>query len=358
MKILLAFDSFKNCMTAEDACRAAADGLLKALPDAHIVALPLSDGGEGMVQCVARQHEVEWVEVPVHGPLMEEITARYAISDTGIAFMEMAAASGLELVPESLRNPLKTTTFGVGEMLLDAARRGCTKIILGIGGSATCDAGEGMISCLEAHGVFDQKPKVTIPPVVIAADVDNPLYGPNGAACVFAPQKGASPADVLILEERLRRFAEDTVLRGQASPELALAPGAGAAGGLGYGLMAYLKATMHAGIDILLDLVDFDEHLRHADLVITGEGASDRQTLMGKVPFGVLSRVHQTVPVHIFSGKVEDEDALLAAGFASVRSINAGDPRPLSLLLHRDIAMHNLSSSLSAFACSKQASGS
>lgn len=345
MKIICAFDSFKGCMTAKEACHAAASGLRERHSfdhaqddlDAEIVCLPMSDGGEGMVECIAEAVGATMVSVKVHDPLMQMIEAQYALSaDGSTAYMEMAAASGLPLVPKDKRNPMLTTTYGVGDMILDAVGRGCKRIVMGIGGSATCDGGKGMIECLEGH--------LPLPiETIVASDVSNPLYGENGAAYVFAPQKGATPEQVQLLDERLRCFARETEAKGIALPHLAHHPGAGAAGGLGYGLMAYLGARLQSGIDLLLDTIHFDEKIKGADFILTGEGKSDRQTLMGKVPDGILKRAkRQGIPVHLFSGAIEDASELQEAGFASVRSINENDHRPLEVLMLKEVAMQNL----------------
>lgn len=305
----------------------------------------MSDGGEGMVDCITGAVASEMIDVQVHDPLVQPIVAQYALSADGrAAYMEMAAASGLTLVPEDKRNPMLTTTFGVGEMILDAVKRGCRKIVMGIGGSATCDGGRGMIECLESHlplsagGEFAESIEI-----VVASDVSNPLYGPNGAAYVFAPQKGATPEQVCLLDERLRAFAREMEAKGIAHPTLAEHPGAGAAGGLGYGLMAYLGATLLSGIDLLLDTIHFDKQIKDADFILTGEGKSDRQTLMGKVPQGVLNRAgRQGIPVHLLSGAIEDAAELTKAGFVSVHSINENDTRPLDILMQKDVATENI----------------
>lgn len=343
MKIICAFDSFKGCMTAKEACHAAASGLHERFPDAEIMCLPMSDGGEGMVDCIAEAVGATMVSVNVHDPLMQIIEAQYAISTDGTtAYMEMAAASGLTLVPKEKRNPMLTTTYGVGDMILDAARRGCTKIVMGIGGSATCDGGQGMIECLQDHLPLSVE-------IVVASDVSNPLYGENGAAFVFAPQKGANHELVRLLDERLRAFAHATEAKGLAQPDLAEHPGAGAAGGLGYGLMAYLGATMQSGINLLLYTIGFDEKIRGAGFILTGEGKSDKQTLMGKVPQGILCRAQRaSIPVHLLSGSIEDAALLKDAGFASISSINSKDKRPLYLLLQKDVALHNMKQSANA----------
>ncbi len=346
MRVILAFDSFKGCISAEDACDAAAHAVRSVLPHADVVQLPLSDGGEGLVECVARMLPVSLITIPVHGPLHDEVSATYAISaDGSTAYMEMAAASGLPLVPIDKRNPLLTTTYGVGDMIADAAARHCRHIVMGIGGSATCDGGQGMLQSLADHGyAMPADPSSSpLPSIVVACDVTNPLYGDNGAARIFAPQKGATPEQVEQLEQSLRAFAQRTEELGIAERRLAHSPGTGAAGGLGYALVAYLNAKLCSGIDTMLSLVSFDKHVQDADLVITGEGHSDEQTLMGKVPHGVLTRAEAAgVPVHLLSGGVDDVDLLMQAGFATAGSINEGDGRPLCDLLIPETAKSNL----------------
>ena len=344
MKVVLAFDSFKGCMSADDACRAASHGIFMSSLSTEVVPLPLSDGGEGLVDCVSKLIPVEKVNCKAHSPLLVDMDASYAISEDGTtAYMEMAAAAGLTLVPLHKRNPLLTSTYGVGDMIADAMRRGCSRIIMGIGGSATCDGGHGMLDSLRDKRIsFDSVPSITV-----ACDVTNPLYGTNGAAYVFGPQKGATPEQVIELDERLRDFARDLERRGLATPDMAYTPGAGAAGGLGYGLLACLHATLKPGIDIILDIADFDAAIADADLVITGEGKSDAQTLMGKVPQGVLKRcMRNGIPCHLLSGAIENADDLKAAGFASVSSINTGDSRPIDILMQREIAMENMESAV------------
>lgn len=349
-KIVLAFDSFKGCMTAEEACRTAAEAIHEVLPQAEVVECPLSDGGEGLVDCVEKMLSVKRVYLKAHDPLMNIIDASYVISNDGkTAYMEMAATSGLTLVPYEKRNPMLTTTYGVGDMIMDAARRGCKEIVMGIGGSATCDGGRGMIQCLKDNGyalpftnTYHPTSNTQLPHITVASDVTNPLYGKLGAAYVFAPQKGATPEQVKILDERLREFAKETENSGLATSDLALYPGAGAAGGLGYGLMAYLKAELKSGIEIILNINAFDDAINGASLIITGEGKSDVQTLMGKVPHGVLKHGKEhDIPVWLISGGIENEE-LLAQHFAVVKSINEGDERPLATLMQPDVAKGNL----------------
>ena len=355
MKIILAFDSFKGCISAGQACDAAYRAIRRRLPDATVVRLPMSDGGEGLVSCVSRFREVRMVTMRAHGPLMDELDATYAMSPDGkTAYMEMAATSGLTLVPEARRNPLLTTTYGVGEMVVDAARRGVRHIMMGIGGSATNDGGAGMIEAIEASGLKQSE----LPSMTVACDVDNPLCGPRGASAVFGPQKGATPEMVTVLDRRLEAFANDLISRGMATREMMNTPGSGAAGGLGFGLMAYLKAELKPGIDLLLDMAGIDAELQDADLVITGEGRSDAQTLMGKVPHGILKRASRAgVPVYLLSGSIDDPEGVLGGSgsgarcsnsFQLVRSINEGDTRPLEELLSPEVAFENLSRSVSS----------
>ena len=350
MKIVLAFDSFKGCITAQEACHTAAMAIREVLPHSEVVECPLSDGGEGLVECVEKRLNVKHIHLKAHDPLMNIIDASYVISYDGkTAYMEMAATSGLPLVPEDKQNPMLTTTYGVGDMIIDAAKRGCKEIVMGIGGSATCDGGRGMIQCLRDNGyslpssnTYHPTPITQLPHITVASDVTNPLYGELGASYVFAPQKGATPEQVKILDEKLREFAKETETLGLATPSLALHPGAGAAGGLGYGLMAYLKAEMKSGIDIILSISAFDQAIKDASLIITGEGKSDAQTLMGKVPYGVLKHGKEhNIPVWLISGGIENE-GLLAQHFDMVKSINEGDTRPLSMLLQSSIAKENL----------------
>lgn len=312
--------------------------------DAKIVEVPLSDGGEGLVSCVQKMLPAATVSIEVHGPLMEKVVAEYAISADGkTGYMEMAAASGLTLVPADRRNPMLATTYGVGEMIADALHRGCKHIVMGIGGSATCDGGRGMIEALRDKDALNADCKLTV-----ACDVNNPLFGKNGAAYIFAPQKGATPEQVALLDEQLRDFARETEEAGLATPDLADYPGAGAAGGLGYALLAYLKAELHSGIDIVLDLANFDKTICDADLVITGEGCSDRQTLMGKVPHGVLKRCKKAdVNVWLISGAINDASGVLADAFDMASSINEGDSRSLEELMQPAVAKENMQKTIS-----------
>ena len=370
MKIVLAFDSFKGCLSAQEVCRAAKDGILSVRKDAEVVSVPLSDGGEGLVQCFLRMGKAREVSVKVHGPLMEEVEATYAISHDGeIAYMEMASACGLTLVPEERRNVMDATTYGLGEMMVDAWERGVKRIVLGIGGSATCDAGMGMLEALKSqhflsgdtskrvlpqpqnrhrrHRLTDivdiDQPTSTTSILTVACDVDNPLFGELGAAHVFAPQKGATPEQVEMLDRRLRAFAMATEEKGLALPEDAFYPGVGAAGGLGYALLTYLGAELKSGIEVVMEACGFDEALRGADMVLTGEGCSDCQTLYGKVAAGVLRKAkEQGVKTVLMSGQVKEKEALMAGGFGRLMCVNEGDGRPLEVLMLPEVARENI----------------
>ncbi len=345
-KIVVAFDSFKGCLSAEVACQTAAEAIRSSHPSTQVIEIPMSDGGEGLVHAVkgymSAVHDVQLQSICLraHGPLMEPVTAEYIISADGrTAYMEMASTCGLPLVPIDRRNPMLTTTYGVGEMLVDAFRRGAKQIIMGIGGSATNDGGMGMLQAIRDQGVKNNE----LPPITVACDVTNPLCGPMGASAIFAPQKGATPEMIPMLESRLRTFAEEAVAKGIATREMMEHPGAGAAGGLGFGLMAYLHAELKSGIDILLDIVGFDQQLNETDWVLTGEGKSDEQTLMGKVPHGLLKRCQKAdVPIILLSGAIEDPHGQLAQAFHLAASINANDHRPLAELMRPDVAKQNL----------------
>ena len=322
-KIIVAIDSFKGCLTSAEANQAACEGILDRMPEAKVVQVPVSDGGEGWLEAFRAAMGGSIVEVNVKDPLMRPIVAQYLIQgDTAV--IEIAKASGLTLLKPEERNPMVATSYGTGQLVVDAIRRGCKHIIVGLGGSATSDCGIGMLEAIENADYKDVR-------FTIATDVTNPLCGENGAAHIFGPQKGATPEMVEALDARAKHFAEaSTKHLGRDCQNM---PGAGAAGGLGYAFLQYMKAECRSGIDLLLDTIHFDDLLQDADLVITGEGSADRQTLMGKLPFGILQRARkQNVPVMLIAGRIADEQILLDAGFSRVACIN-----PLGLPL--DIAM-------------------
>lgn len=345
-KIIVAIDSFKGCLTSIEANRAAVEGILARMPETEVLPIPVSDGGEGWLEAfrsptptpspVGRgtsptptlpSREGVVVEVDVRDPLMRHVTAPYLVmGDTAV--IEMAKASGLTLLNEEERNPMIATSYGTGQLVADAVRRGCRHIIVGLGGSATSDCGIGMLRAIidnfAKHGSWIDVHELDAVHFTIATDVTNPLCGENGAAHVFAPQKGATQEMVQLLDARAKRFAE--VSARHFGYDRQKEPGAGAAGGLGYAFLQYMNAERRSGIDLLLDTIGFDRLLDSASLVITGEGTSDRQTLMGKVPYGILQRAkaHQ-VPVALIAGRIEDRQELLHAGFSQVLCINPPD---------------------------------
>lgn len=344
MKCLIVFDSWKGCMRSDEANLAARQGILDAAPSAEVVCLQASDGGEGMLEAFMSAMGGTMVRIRVHDPLMRPIEAEYAVaSDTAI--IEVARACGLTLLSPDERNPMEATSYGVGELVVDAYRRGCRQFIIGLGGSGTSDAGRGMLQAildtvgnfsLAGNDVFNKSCSF-----ILASDVQNPLFGPNGAAHVFSPQKGATPEMVTLLDRQAKEFAEwaKTVCGHDCSHN----PGAGAAGGLGYAFMQFLGAECRSGIDLLLDAYQFDNLLEGADYVLTGEGSADRQTLMGKLPYGVMRRASSRhVPTLLFSGKLSDEAELLNAGFAKAICINPPS-LPLSEAIRKDVAISRLS---------------
>ena len=308
MTTLLALDSFKGCLTAPEAVDAAAS----ALVGHDVRRMPLSDGGEGFAACLAGCLGGVFRSVPAHDPLGRPTDARYALLDGGrIAVIETAAASGLTLLKPAELNPLIASSVGTGELMQDAVKQGVEEIWIGLGGTGVMDCGAGLLQALDPlpddlriHAFYD---------------VDVPLTGPTGAPAVFGPQKGADAKGVAELEERFRRQAQ--AWKEQYGIDAERLPGAGAAGGIGAALAVCLGAVMHAGIEAVLEAVHFAEIVRECDLVLTGEGKADKQTLTGKVPFGVLRatrRYAPGTPVILLAGKVDDRDELLAAGFNAV----------------------------------------
>ncbi len=319
MKFLIAPDKFKGALNAREAAENIAKGLRDALPDAKIEIVPMADGGEGTVEVICNARGGSWVQCKAHDPLGREIDACYAwIGDEKVAVMEMSEAAGMRRLSENERDPIRANTFGVGEMILDAARRGAAEIIIGLGGSATNDGGSGMaravgfrfcsgakelsggvselrdltrIEAPVAAGVSPANSRtqpIRLPPqlnIIAAVDVKNPLLGENGATRVFAPQKGATKDDIDILERALTTLAD--VVGKEFGFDYRNEPGAGAAGGLGFGLMSFCGAKIRPGFDVVAEAVGLEAKIEDADIVITGEGSLDRQTLEGKTPVGV-----------------------------------------------------------------------
>lgn len=281
-------------------------------PDAEVVELPLADGGEGTLEVLATAMNATPMSAPVHNPLGRIIQASYAVTgDTAI--IEVAQAVGLSLLTPRERNPLKASSAGLGELLLAAYNQGCRHFIIGLGGTATCDGGVGMLS---VPGID----KLCYASIELLCDVDAPFLGPRGAASVFAPQKGANPEDVEVLEARMREQAKR--LHAETGLDVSDMPGAGAAGGLAGALMAEFGARRFSGIERILELVHFRAAIKGSDLIITGEGKSDAQTLMGKVPMGVLQNAHG-IPVALLSGRIDDREALEQAGFDPIVEVSS-----------------------------------
>ncbi|MBS6507161.1 MAG: glycerate kinase [Paraclostridium bifermentans] len=315
MKIVISIDSLKGSLTSIEAANAIKKGILSVDNKSDVVIMPLADGGEGTVEALVQGMNGEEKVISVTGPINEKVNATYGIlKETNTAIIEMAQASGLPLVPEELRNPLNTTTYGVGEIIKEAIEKGCRNFIVGIGGSATNDCGVGMLQALGFEFYDENDNLVKLGGKVlnqikriktdnklkeldecnfkIACDVNNPLYGENGAAYIYGPQKGATEEIVKELDKGLKNFAE--VVKKDLGKDIAHIEGAGAAGGLGFGFLGFLNSKLESGIKIILDEIKLEEVVKDADIVITGEGRLDNQTAMGKAPIGVakLAKKH------------------------------------------------------------------
>lgn len=317
MKFLIAPDSFKGSLTAKEVAEAIKTGISRVYQDAEYELVPMADGGEGTVRSLVDATNGLIVKKEVHNPLNEMATAYYGIlGDHSAAVIEMAQASGIQYVNEKTHNPMITTTYGTGELILDAIKHGMRKIILGIGGSATNDGGAGMAQALGAdlldannHELpfgggalrdldhidisrIDSRIKDT--EILIASDVDNPLTGPNGSSAVFGPQKGATPKMVAELDKCLHHYAE--VIKRDLNKDVEQVPGAGAAGGLGAGLMAFTNSQMKKGVDLVVDFTHLKKRAKGADFVFTGEGGIDFQTKFGKTPYGTARAAKEAAP--------------------------------------------------------------
>lgn len=383
MKVVIAIDSLKGCLTSRQANEAAREAVLQRWPDTDVTCLPVSDGGEGFLDAIEGTGNYQRITLRVLDPLRRPIEAQYLMCGHHAA-IEMAQASGIALLKPEERDPLCATSYGTGQLIADALRRGATDIIVGLGGSATSDCGKGMLESMaplmsprKGGGMpFPlsspvQALDIPLPimgedgrelSIVLATDVTNPLLGSQGAAHTFARQKAApdmTPAqlDAIVeeLESRASAFAAESAAR--LGHDLSREAGAGAAGGVGYALMQYLGARRVSGIDYVLNLSNFDRLVCDADLVITGEGRADSQTLMGKVPMGILQHTRDlfasrhSLPasspkpsapkVILLAGQVHDRDALLRAGFAHVVPITPTD-MPLSVALQPQVARRNI----------------
>lgn len=349
MKILLAPDKFRGSLTALDVCNAMRDGILAANPTAEVIAIPMADGGEGTAEILTQDADGFFVETEVMDPLWRPIRANFGMTpNRQTAFLEMASASGLKLLRSEERNPLKTSTYGTGELIIKAIEAGAKHIILGIGGSATTDAGIGMAAALgwrfcdktgnelEPIGENLLHIEQIIPPdsplidvtIDVACDVTAPLFGSSGAAYVYGPQKGADEAAVKTLDAGLQHVA--AVIQRDFGIDLAHQPGTGAAGGLGFGLLFFLKANLKEGVKIVMEQTHFEEQLAGVDLVFTGEGKMDEQTLQGKLIAGIARAAKErNIPVIALCGTLLlTTHDIQSLGLSYARSIL---PRPMAL---------------------------
>ena len=362
--IIVAFDSFKGSLTSLEAGEAFALGINDILPDAETIVLPIADGGEGIAEAIVAARSGTFVDTIASDPLGRCIAAHYGIVDGGTtAVIPLSAASGITLLTTEERNPLLATTYGTGELIIDALSRGCKRIIVGLGGSATCDGGVGMLRALgykflDANGVELSGAAINILERVatisdaavdrrlkgvelcIAVDVDNPLCGERGAAHIFAPQKGASLDEVLRLDSALSHYAD--VVAECFGRDVRAVAGAGAAGGVGYAFVAVMGCALRAGIELILDTLNFDTLLASADLVVTGEGRLDAQTVMGKAPSGVLRRAKQQgVRCIAVGGSVSMCESLECSAFAAIYS-STPEGMPLAEAMSPAVAKSNL----------------
>lgn len=357
MKVVIAIDSFKGCLSSAEANEAARQGVLDVCPDAEVVCLEMSDGGEGWLSALEQAVGGEYVSCEVHDPLMRPIQSCY-LRKGETAYIESAKVIGLPLLKLRERNPLQATSYGLGELIFHAVEGGCREIVVGLGGSATSDVGRGMLKGIEDQ--MDADHAATIHPFsdevryVVATDVTSPLYGPNGAARLFAPQKGATAEQV----EQLETISQETAMHNKAQMgyDCSGKPGAGAAGGLGYAFMQHFGAEVRSGAELLLDLLGFDRQIADADLIVTGEGSADRQTLLGKLPQRILERCkRQGKPTVLIAGKTSDGPTLLSSGFSAVRCVN---PAGISEkeAMRKPVALRHIRKSLAELAASVVAS--
>ena len=362
-KIVLAIDSFKGCLSSKEIEQCIAEEIHRILPSCQTVCIPIADGGEGMLDTLIEATQGTFVSTQAHDPLMQIRPARYGIlGDQRTAIIEMAEINGLTTLSPIERNPMKTSTYGTGELIKDALEKGFRRFIIGIGGSATNDAGMGMIQALGAH-LYDKQgnelgqggkimeqiahidlnhlhPALKEATFIVACDVQNPFCGPQGAAYVFARQKGASEEQIRQLDEGMRHLA--LLFERDFSYNINKVKGSGAAGGLGGAFATFLQAHLQSGIDLLLDAVDFDRKITNADWIITGEGKADRQTAEGKVPAGVLKRAKKAnIPVMLIAGKVEDKACLKQMGFSRIVQISP-DNLPLEEAMRPEVTRENI----------------
>ena len=362
MKAVVVMDSLKGSLSSMEAGEAVKAGILAANPEATVIVKPLADGGEGTTEALVCGLNGRLKTIQVTGPIYEPVIAQYGIIDE-VAVIEMAQAAGLPQVPTEKRNPLVTTTYGVGEMIKACVESGCKKFIIGIGGSATNDAGIGMLMALgykflDANGqevvqggqglsqivsidASDILPGLSSCEFKIACDVTNPLYGEQGAAYIYAPQKGATPEIVKTLDDGLRHFAR--VVEGDQKADFANLPGAGAAGGLGFAFTAFLNGTLQSGVQMILEETKLEEVLKGADYVLTGEGRLDHQTAMGKAPIGVakLAKKYGCKVIGLAGATTNEATACHKKGIDAYFSI-VNHPMSLEEAMEPEVAFENM----------------
>ena len=364
-KVVVASDSFKGCLTSMQIAEGVEAGIRKCCPDCQVVKLAVADGGEGTVDALLETMGGRRVSAEVSDPLGRPCMAEYAIlNDEVTAVMEMSSASGLTLLKHEERNPLLTSTYGTGQMIADALDRGCRRFLIGIGGSATNDAGMGMLEALGCRFLDEDgnalqgcgesmsriatidlsnlRSEIGESEFIVACDVDSPFHGPEGAAYVYGPQKGATPEMVIRLDAGLRNMA-DLIAR-EMGIQVADMPGAGAAGGLGGAFKAFLNAELRKGAEMVLDVIGFDEIIKDADIVITGEGRIDAQTMTGKLPYAVARRAGaQGIPVLAICGRAEIQSH---PSFTAICPITPPET-PLQTALQPSVATLNIMNTLS-----------
>lgn len=367
-RILCIPDSFKGTLSSAQIIQTVTTVMQKHLPEVQVLGIEVADGGEGSVDAFLSISGGEKIVCEVSGPRFERIESFYGILPGKIAVIEMASCAGLPLVKDHL-DPLTTTTYGVGELMISAWENGCRKMIVGLGGSSTNDGGCGAAAALGIK-FFDEEGKSFVPTggslnriakidatdphplvkgsqIITMCDIDNPMFGPQGAAYVFGPQKGANPDNVLVLDQGLRHLAKK--IEDDLKLDVSFIPGTGAAGGMGAGMVAFFHSSLQSGIETILDVAKFDDLVQGCDLVITGEGRIDAQSLRGKVPIGVAKRAKRAgVPVLCIVGSIgEGLDEAYELGITSIFSIN---PQPLDFSIAKTRAVENLTITVENFA--------
>ena len=369
MKVVITPDSFKGSLTAIEVAEAIEEGVKSVFYDAETIKIPLADGGEGTVQCLVNATAGKILQQEVINPLGKKINASYGIlGDQKTAVIEMAEASGITLISPEERNPLITTTYGTGQLIREALNQGCCRMIIGIGGSATNDGGAGLVQALGVRllnkedkeigfggaellnihhiDIAQMDPRIDKLEILVASDVKNPLCGPTGATRIYGPQKGATEKMMVILEKALAHFAE--LINETLHKDVKDIPGAGAAGGLGAGLMAFLGARLKPGIEVIIEAVKLEEVVKNADLVITGEGKIDYQTIYGKVPVGVAKVAKKYhIPV-IAIGAIIEKDAKIVHQYGIDYLVKVSDP-PMRLTESKEFKLHLIKNCINRF---------